>query len=762
MRASRPLVGRVAELQTLQRTLARGAPGMSVVAVAGEPGIGKTRLLEEAARIAERGGRHVRGGQATELERDTPYASMVDAFASFDEAERRRIAALRADQRDQLAAVFPALADLGEPRAEGLHRYHSHHAIRRMLEVLARRVPLALLLDDLHWADQASTELLAHVLRRPPDAPLGPRARLPPGRARAAPAPRTRRRRARARPGPARPRAPVAGRGRGAHRRRGGLGPARLAVPRQRRQPAVPRAAPGRGRARRPGGERPGPPAHARRPQRRAARAGRRAELLPDDARLAAHAAAVLGEAFSADLLSEVAGLEGDATAAALDRLIEADIVRPTRSPALRFRHPIVRRAIYDDAPAAWRTAAHARAGQALAARRAPVLQRAHHVERSAGRGDRAAFDVLVDAGRIGARVAPSIAARWFEAAQRLLPPGSSDEDELPLLFLLGVCLGMAGELHRSRAVLAEALARGAPTAPDRGAVAAFAAGIDHLLGRHDDARALLADALRDAAPGSAEAAALLAELAWDRWFSSDWVGLADDADRARDAARAAGDDLLEANAAALLGLTEAARGHRAAQGALAEARAIVDRLPEVELSRRVTALFAIGAAEGQVEDYAAAYRHLAFGAELAQRTGQESLLVLLETGVALAATFQGNLDEARRHLAVALDVADLYDLEHLRGWAEMIHCLHALRSGDVEGAVAAGARAEQAFATIAVAPPAAWCCWCAEAWIEAGCGRARPGAPARHVRRAVDARPPAGLPHGGVRDPVARGARAR
>src|SRR5204862_2261164 len=51
-------------------------------------------------------------------------------------------------------------------------RYRSHRAVRSLLEELASSQALVLVLDDLHWADSASVELLGALLRRPPAAPV--------------------------------------------------------------------------------------------------------------------------------------------------------------------------------------------------------------------------------------------------------------------------------------------------------------------------------------------------------------------------------------------------------------------------------------------------------------------------------------------------------------------------------------------------------------------------------------------------------------
>ena len=74
----------------------------------------------------------------------------------------------------------------------------------------------------------------------------------------------------------------------------------------------------------------------------------------------------------------------------ALDELIARELVRATHVPRrFRFRHPLVRRAVYESSPAGTRIAAHGRSAEALEARGAPVAARAHHVEHSAQHGRR-------------------------------------------------------------------------------------------------------------------------------------------------------------------------------------------------------------------------------------------------------------------------------------------------------------------------------------------------------------------------------------
>src|SRR4051812_18643453 len=138
-----------------------------VLGVIGEPGIGKTALL---AAIAERAAQRrmlVLDGRGVEHEREVPFGLAVDVLDHHVAAlDRSRIEALGPD----LGAVLPAAQALGGPRAgtRPEQRVRYHRALRALLELLGRERPLALLLDDLHWADDASLELVLHLLRRPP------------------------------------------------------------------------------------------------------------------------------------------------------------------------------------------------------------------------------------------------------------------------------------------------------------------------------------------------------------------------------------------------------------------------------------------------------------------------------------------------------------------------------------------------------------------------------------------------------------------
>ena len=143
----------------------------------------------------------------------------------------------------------------------------------------------------------------------------------------------------------------------------------------------------------------------------------------------------------------------------ALDELLRLDLVRDTDVPRrFRFRHPLVRRAVYEATPGGWRLGAHERSRWRSRHAGASVTARAHHVERSARQGDAAAVAVLREAGDAAAQRAPASAARWFEGALRLLPESAPAEERVELLLALVRALGATGQFAESHAALLESM----------------------------------------------------------------------------------------------------------------------------------------------------------------------------------------------------------------------------------------------------------------------------------------------------------------
>src|SRR5262249_14099852 len=140
--------------------------------------------------------------------------------------------------------------------------------------------------------------------------------------------------------------------------------------------------------------------------------------LLSEDARLVLNGAAIAGDPFELELAAAAAATSEAEALDAVDELLELGLVRTADIPRrFRFRHPLVRRAVYEATAAGWRLRAHERCADVTSG-----AARAHHVERSARQGDLAAVAVMRAAGEEATRLAPESAARWFATALRLLP----------------------------------------------------------------------------------------------------------------------------------------------------------------------------------------------------------------------------------------------------------------------------------------------------------------------------------------------------
>ena len=151
--------------------------GLRVVALAGEPGIGKTRLAREFARTAHERGATVLAGACHE-ETVIPYQPFVEALGHYVACCPPAELAVQVNpRRAQLAAIVPELGDMQTASATvGLsaeqERFRLFEAISSLLADAAHLRPLVLFLDDLHWADRPSLLLLRHLARSAKDAPL--------------------------------------------------------------------------------------------------------------------------------------------------------------------------------------------------------------------------------------------------------------------------------------------------------------------------------------------------------------------------------------------------------------------------------------------------------------------------------------------------------------------------------------------------------------------------------------------------------------
>lgn len=173
--ATTTLVGRERELSAAEAAWQRCAAGMShLLLVSGEPGIGKSRLVAELARIVTSEGGGTAKTRAYEAAGGLPWGPVTDWLRS--DALRARVSRLDEVWLSQIARLVPearaARADLALSAADA-----GPTGRRLLFDALVRGLapegsPLLLVLDDLQWCDDDTLELLGHLLRSAPSSPL--------------------------------------------------------------------------------------------------------------------------------------------------------------------------------------------------------------------------------------------------------------------------------------------------------------------------------------------------------------------------------------------------------------------------------------------------------------------------------------------------------------------------------------------------------------------------------------------------------------
>lgn len=170
-----PLLGRDAELQEITALLPDTATqSRNLVLVAAEAGVGKTRLLAEVADRARLAGVLTLAGGCYEREGRLPYGPIHDALLDYVRAQPEIVLRMQLDGLlPELVRIVPELrakvGDVGEA-AEGEPeslRLQLFSTVAQALDRIAHDRPLLLALDDLHWADDASTQLLHFLVRQP-------------------------------------------------------------------------------------------------------------------------------------------------------------------------------------------------------------------------------------------------------------------------------------------------------------------------------------------------------------------------------------------------------------------------------------------------------------------------------------------------------------------------------------------------------------------------------------------------------------------
>ncbi|WP_162952409.1 helix-turn-helix transcriptional regulator [Streptomyces hundungensis] len=417
------LPGRATELRTLRESVLAAVSGRpALIHLAGESGIGKTSLIQALTGMCFGFPVLVSTACGSPLERDFSFGVVRrlfgDLLATTDEPVREALL----DQAGPAARLVLDEASFEAPRTS---TYTTHHALFRLVAKLAERSPLLLAVDDAHAADAPSMRFLAYAARRLADRPISLLISTTDGERLYAEEPLL------ALTGQARELRPApmsdedvaevvhrsVGRtsadvvGACAELTRGNpflltelmrvLGQSRTACD-QLSAATVRRL---------------GSPAVATR-----LRARLRAR--PDSEALA-QAVAVLGDGAEFDVAADLAGLTPDEAARALDTLAAMSVV-PNSLP-LAFTHSFVRNAVLDSVPVGARLTAHGRAAQLLRATQAPSEQIAAHLLRSGSSVTPWAGAELRRAATLAAgRGAPDIAATYLRHA--LKQPSSARE----------------------------------------------------------------------------------------------------------------------------------------------------------------------------------------------------------------------------------------------------------------------------------------------------------------------------------------------
>ena len=447
--------GRETASARLHEALARARSGERCVAlVTGEPGIGKTRLLAEFADAVQEAGALVLYGRCEE-DPATPYQPFAEALAPLTVAD------VLADGLGELTAGRP-----GEPASdpEGV-RARMFDALAELLEGVAARRPLVLVLDDLHWADRSTLLLVRRLATRPQRVPLlllgsARDAELGPGHPLTAALADIRR---------DRPVVRVA-----LH----GLDGAAVATVVEALTGRRPNAAGVRALRERTGGN----PFFVRELAQHAgkgeipdavldvvaARAGR----LPERTRRLLALAAVAGSEFDAELVRAGSGEPEETVLDALDDALRAGLLKELPDTArLAFSHALVRDALVGQLSAARHRYLHRRIAEVLVERaeRAPeqwLVPLAHHALAGTPADPDPALAYALDAGRQAVeRLAWEDAVELLARAEALARSRAATGRLAEVLVALGDARLRAGETDRARIAFEEAarLARAEP-----------------------------------------------------------------------------------------------------------------------------------------------------------------------------------------------------------------------------------------------------------------------------------------------------------
>jgi class 3 adenylate cyclase/tetratricopeptide (TPR) repeat protein len=162
------LVGREEELRHIMPPVDEVAAGEGrLLLLAGEPGVGKTRLAQEVTLVAHNYGFLVVVGRCYEQQQSVPFYPFREALAMLHAVAPAAVRSQASQRWPYLGRLLPD--ELGHEAATSSESSEEQErlfrAVSGFISAIAELRPIALLLDDLHWADTASLQLLQHLAR---------------------------------------------------------------------------------------------------------------------------------------------------------------------------------------------------------------------------------------------------------------------------------------------------------------------------------------------------------------------------------------------------------------------------------------------------------------------------------------------------------------------------------------------------------------------------------------------------------------------
>ena len=673
--------GRAAEISVLGEVLDRVASGRhAVVLIEGEAGIGKTRLLDAALQDARGRGMQVAAACAEELERTRPFglvASMFGCARSAPDRRRAAIGELLAPGGGEQPAPITVTSDPGL-------RFRAVDALADLGEELALAGPLVIGVDDLQWADASSLLTLGVLSRRVAYLPVGLIACF-------RPSPRP--------PDLDRLSATLEAAG-ARHLILGGLADqavtdlvaeALAAAPGARLLAGISGAA--------------GNPLFVTELLGALAQEGaiqtadghadvaemilpptlrltilRRLGFLPVSTLDTLRAAAVLGSSFTVTDLSVTTARPALELSRTLAEGITGQVLADD-GERLRFRHDLIRDAIYEDLPLSIRRGLHQEAGQRLARAGAPSLQVAEHLARGARPGDAEAMAWLARAAREAAARSPDIAADLMGRAIGLTVP--DDPARAGLIAEQASSLMLAGRIADAEAACRVVLGR--DPGPRLAGTVRICLGQALLAqGQVRDALRELEQAAQSLTPGDVRQLASRAWAGHARLWLGDLDGAAAAAEQARRDAVSAGDYPSVSVAMTTLARVAEFRGQLGdALHIIDDAAGLADVSPD-----RLGHRYPVGTTRGHIlielDQLDAARSALDTGRRISEELGVRWPLPTYQVFLGFERFIAGEWDDAIAELEAGLELAEEIRDSYSRGYASGVLSLISFHRNDL------------------------------------------------------------------------------